>query len=250
MLKRILEFTKYKISKREPIRRLMNTIYQSININFKSEQEIKSDIINKFHKIYYKAGFVGGTWQDTYWLGTLILKYPSDLWIYQEIIYKLKPDIIIECGTYKGGSAFFLATICELVNNGKVLTIDSEIQEERPQHNRIQYFLGSSTSEEIVEQVKKKIREKDKIMVILDSDHHKEHVLEELRIYSELITKESYIIVEDTCINGHPVREDFGPGPMEAVKEFLKENKDFIIDNTKEKFYLTSNPRGYLKRIR
>ncbi len=87
-------------------------------------------------------------------------------------------------------------------------------------------------------------------MAILDSDHHKEHVLRELEIYSKFVTRESYIIVEDTNINGHPVRSKFGPGPMEAVKEFLKMNDDFIIDRSREKFYLTFNPDGYLKKMK
>jgi cephalosporin hydroxylase len=94
------------------------------------------------------------------------------------------------------------------------------------------------------------IEGKDRIMTILDSDHHKEHVLRELEIYSKFVTKESYIIVEDTNINGHPVRSTFGPGPMEAIKEFLKMNEDFMIDRSREKFYLTFNPDGYLKKMK
>lgn len=86
-------------------------------------------------------------------------------------------------------------------------------------------------------------------MVILDSDHHKEHVLKELRTYSRFVTLDSYLIVEDTNINGHPVYLDFGPGPMEAVEEFLTENSQFFVDRTKEKLLLTFNPCGYLRRI-
>jgi len=85
-------------------------------------------------------------------------------------------------------------------------------------------------------------------MVILDSDHSKGHVLSELKIYSKFVTKGSYIIVEDTNINNHPVFPDFGPGPMEAVEEFLKENKDFSVDRSREKFYLTFNPKGFLQK--
>jgi cephalosporin hydroxylase len=85
-------------------------------------------------------------------------------------------------------------------------------------------------------------------MVILDSDHHKDHVLRELEIYSKFVTNGSYIIVEDTNINGHPVRPKFGPGPTEAVKEFLKGSRDFVIDKSREKFFLTFNPNGYLKK--
>ena len=114
--------------------------------------------------------------------------------------------------------------------------------ENRPNHNRITYLLGSSTSKEIMEDVQRFIVNKNQIMVILDSDHKKEHVLSELRIYSQFVTKGSYIIVEDTNINSHPIFPDFGPGPMEAVKDFLEENKDFVIDKSREKFYLTFNP--------
>lgn len=87
-------------------------------------------------------------------------------------------------------------------------------------------------------------------MVILDSDHKKVHVLNELKIYSKFVSKGSYLIVEDSNINGHPVLPNFGLSPMEAIKDFLKENKNFIIDKTKEKFFLTFNPNGYLKRIK
>ncbi len=128
--------------------------------------------------------------------------------------------------------------------------MDIENKEDRPKHTRVTYLLGSSTSKEIVEKVQSFIRSKDEIVVILDSDHHKEHVLRELEIYSKFVTKGSYIIVEDTNINGHPVEPEFGPGPMEAVKEFLKDNKDFVIDKSREKFLLTFNPNGYLKKIR
>jgi cephalosporin hydroxylase len=178
------------------------------------------------------------------------LKCPLDLWIYQEIIFEQKPDMIIECGTANGGSALFLASICDLVNNGKIITIDIENKQNKPRHKRIKYLVGSSTAENIVDQIRKLISDKNKVMVILDSDHHKEHVLNELTIYSKFVTKGSYIIVEDTNINGHPVFPDFGPGPMEAIEEFLKENKIFVIDYNNEKFYLTYNPRGYLLRMK
>jgi len=205
-------------------------------------------IIESFHKLYYDWKMFGKTWGDTYWLGVRTQKCPLDLWIYQEIIFDVKPDVTIESGTACGGSALFLASICDLVNNGEVITIDI-VKDLRPSHPRIKQLLGSSTSEETVQAVKSLINGKGAVLVILDSDHHKEHVLSELRIYSTFVTKGSYIIVEDTNINGHPVLPEFGPGPMEAVEEFLKENDDFVVDKTREKLLLTMNPKGYLRKI-
>jgi cephalosporin hydroxylase len=226
------------------VKRLLSGIYHRIYIDSKLEKSI----VDQFHKLYYDSHIFGKTWGNTFWLGIPTLKCPLDLWIYQEIIFEVKPDIIIECGTAHGGSTLFLASMCDLVNNGMVITIDIEDKKNRPYHKRIKYLLGSSISEEIVEKLRNLMKDSDKVIVILDSDHHKEHVLNELKIYSKFVTKGSYLIVEDTNINGHPVAPDFGPGPMEAVDEFLKENKDFVVDKTKEKLYLTFNPNGYLKR--
>jgi cephalosporin hydroxylase len=205
-------------------------------------------IIESFHKLYYEGYESGKTWANTYWLGVRTLKCPLDLWIYQEMIFDIKPDVIIESGTAFGGSALFLASICDLVNNGEVITIDMA-KDLRPSHPRIRQLLGSSTADEVVQAVRSLINGKGAVLVVLDSDHHKEHVLSELRIYSTFVTKGSYIIVEDTNINGHPVRPEFGPGPMEAVDEFLKENDDFVVDKTREKLLLTMHPKGYLRKI-
>jgi len=204
-------------------------------------------IVDEFHKLYYYAYQSGGTWRDTYWMGVPAMKCPLDLWVYQEIISKERPDLIIESGTFNGGSALFLASVCDLVGNGEVLTIDI-LRRERPKHKRVTYLLGSSTSEEIVRKVEKAAKGKKSVLVILDSDHSKGHVLSELRIYSRFVTKGSYLIVEDTSVNGNPVLPEHGPGPNEAVKEFLAESDAFEVDKGKEKFFLTFNPDGYLLR--
>lgn len=220
-----------------------NTLKKAI-----ASRTVDRDAINSFHKLYYDS--MDQTWKNTFWLGVPVAKCPLDLWVYQEIIFELKPDVIIECGTYKGGSALFMAHVLDILNNGKVISIDIEDIELRPQHKRIDYLLGSSTSEDVVAQVARLISGKERVMVVLDSDHHKEHVLNELRIYSRFVTRGSYLIVEDTNVNGHPVFPTFGPGPMEAVDQFLRENKDFFIDKAREKFYVTFNPRGYLAKVR
>lgn len=221
-------------------------VYYKTFINPKS----KKNIIKSFHRLYYDSAVFNKTWGNTYWFGTQIFKCPLDCWIYQEIIFKLKPNIIVECGTANGGSALFLASLCDLLNKGKIITIDIEPDKGKPRHKRIKYLVGASTSNEIVDKVKKLIRPRDKVLIILDSDHSFENVMKELRIYSKFIPKGGHIIVEDTNINGHPVRPEFGPGPMEAVKKFLKENDNFVVDKSKEKFYMTFNPDGYLQRIK
>lgn len=205
-------------------------------------------ITNSFHKLYYYSRKT--TWNSTSWLGLPISKCPLDLWTYQEIIFEVQPDVIIETGTGSGGSTLFFASLCELTNKGKVISIELGDMSDKPQHKRITYLLGSSTSKEILQQVQQLISDDKKVLVNLDSEHTKKHVLEELKLYSKLVTVGSYIIVEDTNIGGHPVKPDYYPGPMEAVKEFLKTNSDFIIDKNREKFYLTFNPNGYLKRVK
>ncbi len=210
-------------------------------------RQTKSDkeLIEKFHEFYYGSQVLF----DTKWFGTQVLKCPLDLWVYQEMMNEIRPDVIIETGTEKGGSALFFASMMDLLGKGKIITIDI-VKKQRPSHKRITYLTGSSTSPKIVNTVKRLVKNNKKIIVVLDSDHSKKHVLGELEIYSKFVPKGSYMVVEDTNINGHPVLPGLGPGPMEAVDEFLKNNKDFAIDKSREKFFLTMNPRGFLKRIR
>jgi len=205
-------------------------------------------IIDEFHKLYYN-GREGSakTFEQTTWMGVSCLKCPLDLWIYQEIIYDLKPDLIIETGTYHGGSALYLASICDAIGTGHIATIDV-MDIERPTHNRISYLLGSSTDPKVIQQALSCVTNPNVILVILDSDHSKAHVSEELRLYAPIVTNESYLIVEDTNINGNPVGLSLGEGPYEAVSDFLEHNDAFTPDYLKEKLLLTFNPRGFLKK--
>jgi len=216
------------------------------------QDSIRNAIVKEFQRLYYNTR--SRTWQNTRWLGVPIIKCPFDLWVYQEMLFELRPSVVVECGTSKGGSAYFLSSMCELVGHGHVITIDLYPKPNRPEHERLTYLSGSSTDPQIIRDVTRRIRDADgegaSVLVILDSDHSREHVLDELRLYSPLVTPGSYVIVEDTQLNGHPVWPDFGPGPMEAVDIFLSENDEFEVDTSREKFYLTWNPRGYLKRVK
>ena len=211
---------------------------------------VRSDVINQFHRLYYDSEAFGQTWTNTTWLGVPIYKCPLDLWIYQEIIFELRPDLIIETGTCKGGSALYIACLLDLVDHGKIVTIDIEARDSRPKHERVTEITGSSTADETLRKLDRELNGCSSVMVILDSDHRKDHVLKELAIYSKLVTVGSYLIVEDTNVNGHPVLPEHGPGPMEAVEEFLETNRGFEVDTAKEKLLLTFNPGGYLRRVK
>jgi len=205
-------------------------------------------VVDEFHVAYYDAGYHGGTWSATTWLGVPVLKCPLDLWIYQEIVYEQKPDLIIETGTAHGGGALYLASMCDLVGHGEVLTIDINEPSDWPQHPRITYLTGSSVDPAVLAQVRTRAQRAGKVMVVLDSDHSAAHVSAELDVYGPLVTLGSYLIVEDTNINGHPVYGWHGPGPMEAVEDFLTRSNGFTRDRSREKLILTFNPGGWLRR--
>lgn len=203
---------------------------------------MSQEIIDAFHKLYFESLI----WKESKWLGVPTLKNPFDLQIYQEILYEVKPDVIVETGRYRGGSAFFFASIFDLLGKGRVISIDNDPESGKPDHPRIEYVDGSSIDPRVVEEVRKRVS--GKVMVVLDSDHHKGHVYGEMCAYHPLVSEGSYLVVEDGNINGHPVFQEFGPGPAEAIAQFLRENKDFVIDRSREKYFFTFNPGGYLKR--
>jgi cephalosporin hydroxylase len=205
-------------------------------------------ITNAFHRLYYYQR--ERTWRNTRWLGTEVQKCPLDLWVYQELLFELRPDLIIETGTRYGGSAAYMALFCDLWNRGRIVSIDVEVLPGRPEHPRIRYVTGPSTDPEVLADVQREVRPGDRVLVILDSDHSEENVLAELRAYHPLVSPQSYCVVEDSNVNGHPVWPEFGGGPMEAIRTFLRENDAFEIDRDREKFFLTFNPSGYLKRVK
>jgi cephalosporin hydroxylase len=196
------------------------------------------------------------------WLGRPIIQFPQDMIAMQEIIWQVKPDLIIETGIAHGGSLIFYASILELLgNNGQVLGIDIDIREhnrvEIEKHSmfkRITMIEGSSVDKDIAKQVYNFARDKKEILVVLDSMHTHDHVLRELELYSPLVTEDSYLVVFDTVIEDMP--DDLFPdrpwskgnNPKTAVWEFLKTNNRFIVDKEIEnKLLITVAPDGYLK---
>lgn len=208
-----------------------------------------SNIINLFHQLYYNTSTY--TWNDTKWRGIRLAKCPLDLWQYQEIIVETKPDIIIETGTWCGGSALFLRDMLTLAHRGMwgtVFTIDKQPAVELGIPGVVQ-LVDDSVSPNVVSTVKGYISEHTKVMVILDSDHSKKHVLRELETWAQFVTEGCYLIVEDTNVNGHPVRIEHGSGPWEALEEWLPKHFEFKHDGYRERFMMTFNPYGYYKRV-
>jgi cephalosporin hydroxylase len=204
-------------------------------------------IIDEFHKLFY------GTWGDeiytkVFYKGIPCLKYPTDLWIYQEIFFEYKPEVIVEIGTFRGGSALWLGdTVKNLDLNCKVITIDISDQAVA-RHPDVEYIIQNSLDSTFAENLVKLYADK-RVIVILDSLHTRDHVYTEMELYKDLIKPGGYLIVEDTNLNGHPVRLDYGAGPMEAVNQFLPRHPEFVVDESRHKFLISTNIRGYLKRI-
>lgn len=180
-----------------------------------------------------------------HFLGVWTVQSPSDAWIVMEILYEVKPDLIVEAGTFHGGSANLWAIILEHINpNGKVITIDIEDQrmpraKELPiAKERVEFLLGSSTDPKVVSEVHRRATGK-KVLVLLDSLHSKEHVAAELDAYSPIVSVGSYLIVQDTLV-----------GPKGAIDEFLAGTDEFVADRKRERYPDTSSVRGYLKRVK
>lgn len=204
-----------------------------------------------FHKYLYYRFFTDVLEKNKYiyWMGIPISKSPFDSWVYQEIINDLRPDILVECGTDHGGSALFFANIFDIIGHGKVITIDISTYSEKVEHPRITKMVASSVDSETIKKLKE-LTQGSKVMVILDSDHRRDHVLREMELYSDITSVGQYMIVEDSNLNGHPVMPGWGKGPMEAIKTWMKNRNDFMVDREREKFGVTFHPKGFLKRIR
>jgi cephalosporin hydroxylase len=195
-------------------------------------------------------------WENLWFHNVRLIKNPLDLWMMQQIIYEVQPDFIVETGTWRGGSALYWASVLEGMGleKSRVLTVDIQDSTQQASTDRlwkkyVDFYLGSSTDPEIVSAISNRVKGR-KTIVTLDSDHSMQHVLRELRMYSPMINRGSYLVVEDTHLDGVPTHPEEGPGPLAATLEFLKDggDKEFEPDFSREKMVMTFNPGGWLHR--
>jgi cephalosporin hydroxylase len=183
------------------------------------------------------------------WLGYPIWQNVLDLWTIQETIAEVRPQLLIECGTNRGGSSLFFAHLFDLMGAGEVVTVDVE-RLHNLTHPRVTYLIGSSTSPEIVAQVRTKAEAcTGPVMVILDSDHSHQHVRRELECYASMVTPESYCLVQDGVIDTLSIFQGGRPGPLPAIEDFLASNDAFELDLARsQRFLITHHPKGWLRR--
>ena len=212
----------------------------------------RQEIIDDFQNLMYLEGQMrGGTWAQTSYCGISMAKNWTDMGTYAEIIWEKRPKLLIETGTWAGGSALFYAHLFDQMGIGKVVTIDIGANNKwHPAHPRIAYIHSkSSTDPRTIKEVEEWIHHiEGEVMVILDSDHAEEHVLAELEAYGPMVTRGQFLVVEDTEVNGHPVYPTHGPGPWEAVEKWAPKHKEFREDKLKPQKYLWSAHR-YFRRM-
>jgi cephalosporin hydroxylase len=209
----------------------------------------QNDLMKLFHEL--------PVWRHMWFHNVPIEKNPLDLWMMQQIMYEVQPDFVVETGTFRGGSALYWAhTLNGLgLEKSRVLTVDISdyvkgVADAHPLWKKyVTFYLGSSTDPAIVAKIAQTVKGK-KVIVTLDSDHTMKHVLEELKLYAPMVSRGSYLVVEDTHMDGVPTAPGFGPGPLAATRKFLADggSKDFEQDLTREAYVMTFNPGGWLRR--
>ena len=216
--------------------------------NLKMPAEKQREIMTLFHGL--------PIWESMRFHNVRIIKNPLDLWMMQQIAWEVQPDFVVETGTWFGGSALYWAhTLAGMgLENARVVTVDIQDLTNQgasadPLWKHVDFLLGDSADPTLVERIARRVRGQ-RVIVNLDSDHTMQHVLKELRLYAPLVSKGSYIAIEDTHLDGVPTHPEQGPGPMAAVRRFLAEGgaRDFEQDFAREAMVMTSYPGGWLRR--
>lgn len=203
---------------------------------------------------YLRWYYDSQVWKHLNYRGVRILKNPLDLWNYQEIFQQHAIEWVVETGTRHGGSALYFADLLAARRSpGRVISVDVDhLSLQVGEHPKLVLLQSDSAAPALVAEVKRLLPEsRGALFLILDSDHRMQHVARELKAYVPLMQRGDYLVVEDTCVNGNPVRPDFGPGPMEAINEFVRANPGMLRADLEreEKFGCTFAPKGHYIRI-
>jgi len=230
--------------------------------NYPGEQKVSGDVLKEMADAWTRQMWLADLWQFNTWLGFPILQWPTDLIVLQDIIVEQRPRVIIETGSFKGGSAVFFASMLKLTGGGgRVISVDwpgvPEAVLERVKNHEmgsvIDFITGDSTAPTTIQQLKEMVGDEKNVFVVLDSDHSYLHVKRELEIYRQFIPLGGYLVAGDTIcaelakLEGYSQWRD--DNPLRAVHEFLLENDSFVSDADREKFMVTFFPEGYLKRV-
>ena len=229
------------------------------------QDQITFDLYSKegfemLSNLMIKVGAEKRLMYEASWLGRPIIQFPSDIIAIQELLWQIKPDFVIETGVAHGGSLILSASILDMIGHGEVIGIDIDIREhnrrEIENHNlfkRIHLIEGSSIDQKIISKIYKLTSASQKVVVILDSNHSQEHVSEELRAYSKIVTPKSYIVVHDGAqawVSDIPSgkKEWKDNHPLNSINNFLENNPQFSIDEKFNRWGVTSSPYGYILR--
>lgn len=234
----------------------------SLREHVTGEKNKDTEALNKAAEEWVKVSAKNKLAYEVDWLGVPIIQTAEDMILMQELIFKLKPDIILETGIAHGGSLIYYASLLELLGKGRVIGVDVDIREHNrkvmeahPLYKRIDMIEADSIAEETIQKIKNMIPDGAKVLVCLDSMHTKDHVLKELKLYQQFVKPGSYIVVCDTHTSrmvelGVAGEEYRNNSPREAVDEFLQETDDFEVDKEYNKLYTSYAPDGYLKRVK
>jgi len=239
---------RYAVTPPFVVKKLANAIQTQYPNCFYQPTGSESD---EYHKWYFNTL----VWRQTTWMGIECYKSVSDMWNYQEILFDLKPSLVVEFGTFCGGSALYFANVMRQIGQPfKVLSVDINHGRLDPAARRdsdILFVESSSTVPAIAEQIRRLKNEyPGKIFAILDSDHSMKHVLAEMKLLRPLLSAGDYLVVEDSMLNGHPNLPEWGPGPYEAIEAYENEfPHDYTHGVAREnKFGFTFSPNGFLIR--